>query len=426
MRSYRPPSPAGKKHRLTATPLSYRQLLRISDVPELLLATCLARLATRMFMLAIVLYVLGRFHAPALAGWVSFAAVAPGLMISPVAGALLDRIGAAKAIVADMALSALLVCIIAIVGWMGALGAPLLLALVTVYSLTSPLSAAGIRTLLPRLVPAAALDRANALDASSYAIIDVLGPALAGALSGFAGAGPTLLVIATLYALAGLSLLRLARRTPLRPAALSHPLLSEAVAGLGYVMRHPSLRGLAIAYSLYQVSWGVLLVAIPVYVMRELGSGAIGDSVVGALWAASGMAGALGAIWAGHATTLGRERRFIALGTLATAVAIYPLSATFGLLGLAVGLFLVGFLAGPVDVAVLALRQRRTEPGWLGRVLAVSMSLNLSGLPLGSALGGWLVTHSLTASFAAAALASVLAALAAAVLVPMRSERQVG
>jgi predicted MFS family arabinose efflux permease len=133
--------------------------------------------------------------------------------------------------------------------------------------------------------------------------------------------------------------------------------------------------------------------------------------------------GGLGALFAGHLRTVGRERQFIAFGALATAVAIFPVSASFGLVGLAIGLVLVGFVEGPVDVGVLSLRQRRTDPGWLGRVLAVSMSFNMSGLPLGSAIGGIVVVYSPSLAFAIAALASVLAAVATYALVPARSER---
>lgn len=79
---------------------------------------------------------------------------------------------------------------------------------------------------------------------------------------------------------------------------------------------------------------------------------------------------------------------------------------------------LAGFVEGPVDVGVLSLRQRRTDPAWLGRVLAVSMSFNLSGLPIGSAIGGLVVAHSAETAFAIAATASVLAAAAACALVP--------
>jgi len=69
------------------------------------------------------------------------------------------------------------------------------------------------------------------------------------------------------------------------------------------------------------------------------------------------------------------------------------------------------------------MRQRRTEPEWLGRVLTVSMSLNVSGLPLGSAIGGWLVTHSLSAALIFAAMASAVAAMATFLLIPPSHHR---
>ena len=387
-------------------------------MPQLFLAACLSRLASRMFVLVIVLYVLDRFDSPVLAGWVAFASMMPGLLVSPLAGALLDRLGAAKAIALDMAASTLLLLALAAADIAGLVTAPLLLGFVALYSLTSPLGTAGIRVLIPRLVPKESLDLANALDTSSYALINVAGPAVAGVLFGFAGAQATMLLIVLLYAAASISLVPLVRRTSSALGTAGKSLVRDALAGVVYVLRHVSLRSLAISYALFQASWGVLVVAVPVVVVRELGAGALADSVVGGLWAAAGLAGGLGALYAGHLRTVGRERQFIAVGTLATAVAIYPVSASFGLAGLAVGLVLVGFLEGPVDVGVLSLRQRRTDPAWLGRVLAVSMSFNMSGLPLGSAIGGILIVHSATLTFAIAALASALAALVAWTLVP--------
>ena len=50
-----------------------------------------------------------------------------------------------------------------------------------------------------------------------------------------------------------------------------------------------------------------------------------------------------------------------------------------------------GFLNGPMDVALFTLRQRRTDPAWMGRAFAVSMALNFVGYPFGAAIGGALV-----------------------------------
>jgi predicted MFS family arabinose efflux permease len=98
------------------------------------------------------------------------------------------------------------------------------------------------------------------------------------------------------------------------------------------------------------------------------------------------------------------------------ALAAWPIAAEFGLGGLVIGLMLAGFVAGPIDVGLLTLRQRHTDPAQLGRVLSVSISLNTAGFPLGSAIAGPLITHSHMATFIVASLASLLAAMAVAAI----------
>jgi MFS family permease len=362
-----------------------------------------------MFSLAIVLYALERFHSPALAGWLSFAAVAPGLVVSPVAGTLLDRIGPVFAIAVDMAASAGLMLALIATDWSGLANPAVLLALVAVYSLTNPLSRAGVRTLLPRLVPSDALDRANALDTAIYAAIDVVGPGVAGVLIGFGGSLPALIVIALTFGVAAVFTARIHYLSP--PPAVRIPFLRETWDGLAAVVRQPTLRGLAISYSLYQVTWGVLVVAVPVFALRTFAAD-MASSMTGILWAASGVAGGIGALITGHVRTMGRERAAMALGMIATALACWPLSSEFGIAGLLLGLMIVSAAGGPVDVGLLTLRQRRTDPAQLGRVLSVSMSLNVVGFPLGSALAGLVVTQSLSATFALAAAASLLGTVA--------------
>jgi predicted MFS family arabinose efflux permease len=406
---------------VTEVRLTYRQIITLPHLSGLLLSACVSRLAGRMFGLAIVLYVLDHTGSAALAGWVAFASIAPGFVISPVAGALLDRAGEARAIMIDMAASAALLTALVVTSRAGVAGVPLLLILAAAYSLTSPLSAAGIRALIPRLVPENALDQANALDTSSFALINVLGPFLVGPLFALAGADSTMMVIAALYGAGALSLISMGGATstvaPVRSLS-PRTLLREAAVGLGYLVRHRTLRGLAVAYSLYQASWGILVVAVPVGAVRHLTAGRSADSLTGLLWAVAGLAGVAGAMAAGRVRTLGRERAVIAVSALATGVVIFPVSALFGLVGLGAGLALVGFIEGPIDVGVLTLRQRRADPGWLGRILAVSISLNMAGLPLGSAVGGLIVTQSLSAAFAVAGVMCILSALATYVLIP--------
>jgi predicted MFS family arabinose efflux permease len=376
---------------------TYRRVLAQPRVGRLLTAAVLARLGGEMLLLTLVLVALDR-HGPQLAGLTVLAAAAPGAVVSPLAGAVLDRFGPQAGVAADLLAGAVLVG--ALAASTGSAG--LLLLLAGLCSLTSPLGVAGLRTLLPRLVPEPALERVNALDIGAYGLVEVTGPVLAGALYAAAGGPVALATVAGLYAAAFLLLLGLPRSPgPGGTGGLGR----AALAGVRYVLTHPVLRGLAVAYGLYQVAFGVLVVAVPV--------AAGGGARAGLLWGTTGLAGVLSALAAGHVGRPGRERAAITAGILATAAAAVPM-AWAGPAGLVAGLVVVGLATGPVNVGLLTLRQRRTDPARLGRVLAVSISLNTVGLPVGAALAGPVVARSPTAAFALAGTVAALAALAAA------------
>jgi predicted MFS family arabinose efflux permease len=399
---------------------SYRDVLRLPYVSRLLGAGFLGRLAEGMFALVIVLYVLTEYASPRLAGVAVLASVVPGLVVSPIAGALLDRLGPLRGITVDLAASAVLVTTLAFAARPGLAGAAVLIALAALYSLTSPLSLAGGRTLLPRLVQPTALERVNALDSVSYNVVDVLAPATAGVVFAAFGGRTTLLVVAALYVAAWLAMQTLPADVG-RVAAMSgrSSLLREAFDGLRHVLSHPVLRALAVSYGLYEVAFGILVVTVPYIVAGTAHSAREHSAKVGVLWAIVGLAGIVSALLAGRLSRAGRERGAIAIGILVTGLAT-PLMAFGHVLGLVLGLVAVGLAAGPVNVGLLTLRQRRTDPALLGRVLAVSISLNVLGAPIGSAIAGSLIgsTHSAAPAFLAAGAAAGLGLVAAGLLLP--------
>jgi predicted MFS family arabinose efflux permease len=402
--------------------VTYADVLRMRHIGQLLAAAFLGRLAEQMFALTIVLYVLTVYSSPQLAGAAVLISAVPGLVVSPVAGALLDRMGPVPGIAADLMASTVLVAALAFAARPGTLGAALLLALAGLFSLTSPLSLAGARTLLPRLVPPLALERANALDAGCYNVIDVLGPVLAGVLFTTFGGRAAMLVIAALYAAAWLVVLRLpadAGRSSAGPASARSPLAREALDGLRYVLSDAVLRGLAVSYGLCEVALGILVVAVPFAVAGTAEAARAHGAKVGLLWAITGVAGIASVLFAGRVVKAGRERAAIMAGLLLMCLAGLVLAFGRGA-GLVPGLLAVGLAAGPVDVGLLTLRQRRSDPDRLGRALAVSISLNIVGAPIGSAIGGYLIgsTGSAMVAFIAAALAGALGLLAGAILLP--------
>ena len=215
----------------------------------------------------------------------------------------------------------------------------MLLLLAAIYALTSPLSAAGARVLLPRLVPRHVLDRANALDTMIHGIVDVIGPSLAGAMVGFAGANTSFLAIALAYGAAFPPALPVSDST--RPPASSRAFLGQAWEALVTVFRRPLLRGLAVGYALNTWTWGILVVAVPVFMAQRFVAGTW-EAAAGLLWAGAGLAGGIGALAAGQLRLVGREVPVMAACMLMTAGAAWPVAGLFGLPGLAIGLAIVG------------------------------------------------------------------------------------
>lgn len=391
---------------------SYRSLLEVDGIPRVIAGALLGRIGAQMLAVAVVLFALERFHSATTAGLVVFAAIFPGLVLSPIAGALLDQRGRARLIVLDYLVAASALVLIVVLSSAGVLSAALLLAITTLSSLTNPLSNTGTRTLLPLLVPRRLWDRANAADSTGFIIAVVIGPALAGAVAGAVNPSAALLVAAAVFVAAAVVLVGI--RDPGPPRTGSGRLLGDAVAGLRYVLRNPSLRALGVGVCLSNLGFGVAVVALPVLVIDHLHSG---SATVGLLWAASGLAGAVSGIVVGHLGSEGRERTLLVIGMTATGVCGLILVAAHSVAIAVVAMLVFGIGEGPVNVALFSLRQRRTDPAWLGRAFAVSVSINFGGVPLGSAIGGPLISVSLSGAFLLLA-ACQLPAIACVLAIP--------
>jgi MFS family permease len=373
----------------------------------------LGRIGGQMVAVALVLFVLARYHSPQLAGVTAFLTIFPGLVVSPLAGALLDRHGRTRLVVLDYAIAAVSVGLIGLLSAERLLPAPLLLAIVGVASLTNPLSSTGARSLFPVLAPPALWERANALDSSSYVFSTLVGAPLAGALIGLTGPEWALAAAGLVFAAAAAVMLRLPE--PASSGGRDGSLILNAWRALEYVVRNATLRGLALTLSTFNLSWGILLIAVPVLVLDRLHSG---PATVGLLWGALGAAGLVSALLAGRVPSQGRERQLMFGAIVASTIAIALLPFATSLAVVAVALIVVGVANGPFDIALFTLRQRKTDPAWFGRAFAVSMSVNWVGQPVGSALAGPLIGWSLNGALWVAVAISLVSAFLPLVAVP--------
>jgi len=390
--------------------------MRVEGFPRLVVSLFLGRIAGQMLTVAFVLFVLARYQSPQLAGAATFLLIIPGLLLSPIAGALLDRYGKARLITVDYIVVATTFFLIAGLSAGHRLPPALLLAICVAASLTGPLSAAGARSIFPTLVPGHLWERANALDSSSHVLASVIGAPLAGVLVAFTGPEWALAATASLFALAGVAVVGV--RDP-GPRERGAGVLEEAWSGLLYVLRNRTLAGLALTFFAFGVGWGCLVIAVPVLLLGRLHQG---PATVGYVWGAVGAAGFVSTLIVGRLRTRGRERQLMVGSILAMAVGMAALPLANSVAVVAAALIVVALVETPFDIAFLTLRQRRTDPGRFGRAFAVSVSLNIVGGPVGSAIAGPLIGWSLNGALWVAIACTAAAAIFPILVIPAGDE----
>ena len=350
-------------------------------------------------------------------------AFAPGILASPIAGALLDRHGRVRLIGIDFAVAGLASVAIGLLALGGRLSPELLVVIAVLSSLTAPLSMTGLRSLFPLVVPDHLWERANALDSNAFVTAAMIGPLLAAGAITLLGPPVAMVALGLPYALAIVALRGV--RSPAGAPDVDEPILHSAWAGLRYVWRNGTLRGLAISVSVKTFSGGLVSIAVPLIVLRELGGS---ELAVGLALGISGLAGMISAMLVGRIDSRGRELRLLVLPMLLTAPALTlllvpagPVGQEQSVLGFAVlclGLLFVGLLEGPMDIGLFTIRQRRTDTAWIGRAFAISMAANAIGYPVGAAVGGAMAEGSLVAVVLLAVVVCLVAAALASRLVP--------
>jgi MFS family permease len=404
------------------TERSYRALLAVPGLGKLLLSMQLARIAQSMVGVALVLFTLAEYRSPALTGVVTAASVLPGLLVAPIAGALLDRHGRTRLVILDYAVALLSLALIGGLALAHALPVPLLLAITIVSSFTSILSQTGLRRLFPLLVPERLWERLNAIDSNGYLVATIVGPPVAAALVSLFGGAVTLILIGAVFGFATVAMI--GAPDPDTSGASTGSLLADAWAGVRYTIANPTLRGLGVSISLLNLSGGMVTIVVPLILLDRLH---LPEITVGLVFAGSGVAGMVAALLAGRLDSRGREWDLLVLPMGGIALADLVLlagagapSAVVGIAFVALALAISGLLNGPMDIGLFTIRQRRTDPAWMGLPFAVSMGFNFIGYPIGTALAGAIASSSIEASIVVGAIACVVAGVAAALMIPRR------
>jgi predicted MFS family arabinose efflux permease len=343
----------------------------------------ITRLADEMFSVGVVLLVLERTGSAALAGATVAAITVPSLVSGPLLGAWLDQTGRRrKVMIFDQVLAAgTLVAIVLLAGnapdWTVPLAA-------LCAGITWPLSFGGFTSLIPVIVPDELLPPANALEATSFNVAVIVGPALAGTISAIVGPAASLLVEAGLT-LGAIGLIALIPTVDAATKGARRSLREIVAAGLRHLVATPPLRSVTVAGALNLGGLGLLTVAFPFFAVDVLGTD---RSVAGFLWAAFAFGSVLGALALVRLQTIWAPERVVlgALTAVGCLMLLWPLASALPVALLLIGL--AGVADGPNLSATFAARQRWTPRSLHGQIFTTAASLKVGSFAVGSALAG--------------------------------------
>lgn len=324
-------------------------------------------------------------------GWLQTAQTLPFLLLSIPAGLAVDRASrrtlmvgsellralSLAAIVALLVLGALNMPVLALLGFIGAIGT-------VCYSVAAP-------ALVPSIVPRAQLADANRWLELARSAAYTTGPALGGALVGWTGASAAYVLATILSLLAVLFLAGLPREDPLPKQQRN--LIHDLREGAGFILRHELLRPILITAIFFNTGWFVLQAVYVAYAVQDLGMTATEVGITLGIYGGGMIIGAL------FATALARRVSFgttILLGPIGGFIAAVIMLLTIGVPSVWIaGLSYFLFGAGPIlwTISTMTLRQAVTPSAMLGRVSAFIMTATFGARPIGAAIGALIAAH---------------------------------
>jgi MFS family permease len=379
----------------------------VSSYQRLVVSSGLSNLADGIFQVALPIVTLGVTRDPGAFAAVTLALRLPWLLFALPAGAYADRLDRRRTMLLISLGRAVVIGGLAAIVVSGGETLWLLCAAAFVLGMGETLFDTSAQSIIPSVVPAEDLSRANArLYAVELTANQFIGPPIGGLIAGIAAAA-ALGGSAGAYVLAAVVLALISGSFRPERTGPATRLRHDIAEGARYLSRHRLLRTLAILVGISNLTWTATLAILALYAI-EPGPMGLPEAGYGALLAV-GAAGALVGtfIVPSMERLLGRSRALL--------VSYVGFSALEGLPGLTASVPAVAasfFVAGAIGIAwnviTVSLRQRIVPDRLLGRVNAGYRLLAWGTMPLGAALGGLLGDlFGLRAVFLTAAAASL-------------------
>jgi len=365
--------------------VSRAEILRHRPLRALLVAEIVSTTGSQMTWLALPWFVLVTTGSPARMTAVLIAELLGTTAAGLPSGAVLQRLGARRTMLAADAIRAPLMLLVPILHWSGHLSFAALVALsVALGAFFAPYFAAQ-RVIVPELLgeDEQVVTQANALFQGAIRVTMLLGPPLGGVLIGIIGAPSVLLVDGASYVVSfALVQFFVPRRAPLPAEDATRGLL----AGLRFLFHEPLLRVWIPLFVAGDAAWQAFFAAIPVLVVERFGADA---KIAGILFAGFGAGAIVGNVLSFRFLTQRVDGlRLVALSVPFQALPLWFLTADVGAPALVCAIFASGIANGVCNPTIHSIFTLRMPPAIRAKATTANMTIWGFGMPLGLVVAG--------------------------------------
>jgi MFS family permease len=369
-------------------------------------AAVLVRTADEGARVALVLLALERTRSAALGGLLVAALLVPHVAAAGVVGARADRSRRPLRVVA-VAAAGFGIALGLTSAALGPVPAPVVLGVLLAGGCCGPALTGALSSHLPALVPAREVPRAFGVDALTYDVAGMLGPAVAGVVAGRASAAVATVVLAV-AALAGAAAVAALPAPPDRERP--EPGSVKLTDGVRAMWRERPLAVVTAATSLGQLGFGALPVVVAVVAVRHAAPSTAG--LLLAALTAGGLVGSL--IWTWRPAAPEHAPWVVVAALLGTALPVAAGALTTSPAVLAALFALSGVANGPLIGALLVTRERFAPSAVRSQVFTLGAGVKTSFTAAGSALAGLLAAWPTATQLLLVAACPIVAALGGA------------
>lgn len=326
-------------------------------------------------------------NAGTILGLVAFFGQAPSALLSPLAGALVDRWDRHRVIVVTQICAALQSAALALFTFTGWMTVWHLMLLGAVQALINAFDMPARQSFLGQMVEDKAdLPNAIALNSSMVNGARLLGPVFAAVLVDLFGEGWCFTVDALSYVAVIISLL--AMRVPKREVKpRTHHVGHDMAEGMRFVLREPLIRAVLLLMGATSILGGAYTTLLPMVAGSTLGGG---PHTLGILMASAGCGALGGALYLANRMTTAGLPRVINYATATLGLGLCALRWAPSVYIACPLLFACG-LGWMIQMASInTIIQSTVSPAILGRVMSLYAMAFFGGMPLGALLQGWL------------------------------------